>query len=103
MLPMLRAVTPPERFVDARGRPYFLWDVELTLADYRAKLASENPDEASYWLARALRDAKPDDVLELVDWPRIAELWPRAARFVGRRREFWIWWLRRVGHEVDAQ
>ena len=47
--------------------------------------------------------AKPDDVLELTDWGRIAELWPRAARHVGAKRDFWVWWLQRVGYEVDAQ
>lgn len=96
-------MTPPERFVDARGRPYFLWDVQMTLDEYRARLASIEPEEAAYWLARALRDAKPDDVLELVDWPRLAELWPHAVKHVGRKREFWMWWLARMGYEVDAQ
>lgn len=100
---MLRAPTPPERLVDARGRPYFLWDVDLTLEAFRAKLDDEDDDEAAYWLARALRDAKPDDVLEWVDWARIAELWPRAARHVGRQRPFWVWWLERKGYAVDAE
>lgn len=100
---MYRAVTPPDRMVDASGRPYFLWDVEMSLAEYKGKLRSEDPDEAAYWLARALRDAKPDDVLEFVSWAQMAEAWPRARRYVGRQREFWIWWLGRMGYEVSAQ
>lgn len=72
---MLRAPMPRDRLVDARGRPYFLWDVDMTL----------------------------DDVLEFVDWDRIQRDWPRMARYLGRRREFWAWWLARVGRAVDAQ
>ncbi len=30
--------TPPEKLCDARGRPYFLWDNELTLAEFLALL-----------------------------------------------------------------
>lgn len=97
---MLLAPTPPEHLTDARGRPYFLWDVELTLEDWQAKLRSEDADEAAYWLARALRDAKPDDAVVLAGWPTIARLWDRAAPHVGRRRDFWVWWLERVGHAV---
>ena len=99
---MLRAPTPAELVVDAEGRPYFLWDVAMTLDAWLDKVASDDPDEAAYWLARALRDAKPDDVLEWTDWPTIAKLWPRASRFVGRRRSFWQWWLRQRGYDVDG-
>lgn len=99
---VLRAPTPKEQLVDARGRPYFLWDVDMTLDAYRAKLASDDAEERAYWLARALRDAKPDDVLELASWDDIADAWPRAKRYLGRKREFWRWWLQRVGHEIPA-
>lgn len=100
---MIRAPTPRDRLVDADGRPYFVWDVDLTLEGWLQRIRSDDPDEAAYWLARALRDAKPDDVLEFVDWPDIARAWPRAARYVGEKRPFWRWWLKRMGHEVDAQ
>jgi len=60
-------------------------------------------DDAAYWLARALRDAKPDDVLELVDWDRIQRDWPRMVRYLGQRKDFWAWWLEKVGRAVDAQ
>ncbi|MCA9551088.1 MAG: hypothetical protein KC933_13725 [Myxococcales bacterium] len=98
-----RAPTPPELFVDGRGRPYFLWDVEMTLESYREHLRSDDPAERAYWLARALRDAKPDDVLELVSWEEIAAAWPTAAPYVGDKRPFWRWWLERMGYEVQAE
>lgn len=100
---MLRAPTSADQLVDARGRPYFLWDVDLTLEDWVAHVEGPNLDDAAYWLARALRDAKPDDVLEFVDWDRIQRDWSRMVPFLGRRRAFWAWWLGRVGREVDAQ
>lgn len=75
----------------------------MTLETFRAKLASEDLEERAYWMARALRDEKPDDVLELVTWDEIAESWPKAAKYVGRQRPFWTWWLARMGHEVETQ
>jgi hypothetical protein len=100
---MLRAPTPADQLVDAHGRPYFLWDVDLTLDDWLARVRGPDLDDAAYWLARALRDAKPDDVLEFVDWERIERDWSRMAPFLGRRRQFWAWWLARVGRAVDTQ
>jgi len=100
---MLRAPTPPDQLVDSRGRPYFLWDVDISLSDWLAMVNGADADDAAYWLARALRDAKPDDVLEFVDWERIQRDWPRMAPHLGRQREFWAWWLEKVGRAVHAE
>jgi len=81
--------------------PYFIWDVEVTWDEFVRLLHDPDPDTADYWLARGLRDAKPDDIVELVDFGRIAEAWPRIAHRLGRRREFWRWWLQQAGHAVD--
>ena len=43
---MLRAPTPPDQLVDKRGRPYFLWDVDMTLSDWLAKV--NGPDAGAY-------------------------------------------------------
>ena len=51
----------------------------MTLTDWLAKVNGPDADDAAYWLARALRDAKPDDVLEFVDWERIERDWQRMA------------------------
>ncbi len=99
---MLRAPTPADRLTDARGRPYFLWDVDVTLADWLDRIHDPDRERADYWLARALRDAKPDDVLEWVTLPEIAARWSGLARYAGRRRAFWRWWLERTGHVVAA-
>jgi hypothetical protein len=36
--------TPSERMIDAAGRPYFLWDCDMTLAEFRRRLASDKLD-----------------------------------------------------------
>ena len=63
--------TPPERLCDPQGRPYFLWDVDLTLDEFRARL--RDPAEHLYWLATLLRQAKPDDALTFVDLATIRQ------------------------------
>jgi hypothetical protein len=40
--------TPPERLTDARDRPYFLWDCELTLDEFRKALADPDPEVRAY-------------------------------------------------------
>ena len=37
--------TPPERLTDARGRPYFLWDCDLTIEELRARLEDPDPPD----------------------------------------------------------
>lgn len=95
------APTPPQDLVDANGRPYFLWDVDMSLAEYERLCRSEDQEERAYWMARALRDAKPDDALSFFTVAEIADIWPDAKRFVGRQRPFWTWYLGRMGHEVQ--
>lgn len=42
--------TPPDRLVDQHGRPYFLWDMDITLADFQARLADEDEVVRLYFL-----------------------------------------------------
>ena len=35
--------TPPEKMVDTQGRPYFLWDCDMTLDEFRQGLADPDP------------------------------------------------------------
>lgn len=85
--------TPADRLCDAQGRPYFVWDVDLTLDQLREKLG--DPAEGDYWLATVLRQAKPDDAIVLVGLPVIAAAWERVAAGVGNSRAFWEWRVRR--------
>ncbi len=85
--------TPPERMVDAQGRPYFLWDCELTLADFRQRLRDPDADVRAYFLGKLMRQAKPDDVFDFVMRSDIEASWSRLAPYLGERRDFWAWLL----------
>ena len=85
--------TPPELLVDAKGRPYFLRDVDLTLDRFREMLAGEDLEVRAYLVGKLMRKAKPDDVFQFVTLAEIRELWPRVDRYLGPSREFWRWLL----------
>lgn len=74
---------------DARGRPYFLWDSELTLSEFRARLVDPDAAVRAYFLAKLMRQAKPDDVFQFVTFAQLLELWPRVEPILGREREMW--------------
>lgn len=86
------APTPREKLCDSHGRPYFLWDVDLTLDAFLLKLAKASP-ERDYWLATLLRQAKPDDALTFVTLAEIREAWPRIGTRIGKQGAFWAWRL----------
>ncbi len=90
---MLLAPTPEDRLCDPRGRPYFLWDVDMSLTAFEARLA--DPAERDYWLSVLLRQAKPDDVFRFVSVDEIVDAVPRLAPRLGRQRAFWTWWVER--------
>lgn len=85
--------TPPDKLVDKQGRPYFLWDMDMTLDEFRAALQDDDPDVRGYLVGKLMRQAKPDDVFTFVSVAEIRELWPRIGRHLGRTREFWVWLL----------
>lgn len=85
------APTPPDRLVDAQGRPYFLWDMEMTLVEFEQKLAESGPLVRAYLIGKMMRQAKPDDALQFVSPQEIADLWPSVERYLGRTRDFWSW------------
>lgn len=97
---MRLAPTPPDRRNTAAGRAYFVWDTDVSWEDFVGLLSSDDPEVADYWLARGLRDAKPDDMLELIALADIAAAWDRVAFRVGKQRAFWVWLLGKKGFDV---
>jgi hypothetical protein len=83
--------TPRESLTDARGRPYFFWDCDLTLAQFQQGLLDDDPEVRAYLVGKLMRQAKPDDVFLFVRPREIRDLWPRVHRHLGRTREFWGW------------
>jgi hypothetical protein len=87
--------TPADKMVDARGRPYFLWDCEMTLEQFRAGLASSDPAVRAYLVGKLMRQAKPDDAFQFVGLAEISDLWPQLERHLGRSAPMWRWLLER--------
>lgn len=85
--------TSKERLLDARGRPYFLWDEDTTLEEFLHGLKDPDPEIRAYRAGKLMRQAKPDDVLAFLTLAEIRELWPRLERYLGRSRPFWEWVL----------
>ncbi len=85
--------TPPDLLTDRAGRPYFAWDLDLTLEEFRARLVDPDPEVRAYFLAKAMRQARPDDVLQLVSPQRLADDWERVRPHLGSSRPFWEWLL----------
>ena len=91
------APTPPDRLVDARGRAYFLWDDDLTLDAFRARLRDPDPDVRAYFLGKLMRQAKPDDVFSFVTLRELGEQLDAVEPYLGRTRPFWRWLLEQWG------
>lgn len=83
--------TAPDKLVDQAGRPYFLWDTELTLDQFRTKLADTDPIVRAYFIAKLMRQAKPDDVFTFVSPGEILANWPALTRHLGQSLAFWTW------------
>jgi len=81
--------TSPEKLVDARGRPYFLWDIDMTLDEFRLGLRNPDPEVRAYLAGKLLRQARPADVATFLSFDEARDLWPRLSRYLGQTREAW--------------
>lgn len=88
---LVLSYTPSERLADAQDRPYFLWDCDLTMSQFREGLEDPDPEVRAYLVGKLMRQAKPDDVFLFVRPREIRDLWPKLIRYLGRTREFWSW------------
>ncbi len=91
--------TPPHLLVDEKGRPYFLWDLDLTLDEFRAKLRDADAEQRAYLVGKLMRQAKPDDVFTFVSVAELIELLPSTRRYLGKSRPFWEWLLAKWGDD----
>jgi len=94
--------TPEDKLVDAHGRPYFLWDCDMTLAEFERRLREENDEGRAYLMGKLMRQAKPDDVFTFVSVAEIVAAWPALRRYLGRSEPFWRWLLGQWGCDVEA-
>jgi hypothetical protein len=92
------APTPRDVLIDQQGRPYFLWDVEMTLEEFEHALNDQESASRPYLIGKLMRQAKPDDALQFVSPQEMADLWPRIERYLGRTRPFWAWLIEQWEH-----
>ncbi|MEW6741936.1 MAG: hypothetical protein AB1486_04175 [Planctomycetota bacterium] len=85
--------TPIEKLVDPQGRPYFLWDMEMTLEQFQSLLGNGDPYQRAYLIGKLMRQAKPDDVFRFVSLTEIRASWTELLPFLGQSRAFWTWLL----------
>jgi hypothetical protein len=76
-----------------QAKPYFLWWTDLTVAQFREKLASHDPEERAYWMGALLREANTRDVWHFVTPAEVRSLFPKLVRYLGRSREMWAYLL----------
>jgi hypothetical protein len=97
----LLAATPPDKLVDNQNRPYFLWDTTMTIDEFRERLTDTDPAIRAYFIAKLMRQAKPDDVFTFIHLRDIVPVWPAVSAQLGQSRPFWAWLLdvwERQGH-----
>ena len=91
MPPLLPPTTPA--LLEDGERPYFLWWLDMTVAEFRAALRDPDPNKRAYWMGALLREANTRDVRLFVTPDQIREHWPLLQRHLGRRRGMWAWLL----------
>jgi hypothetical protein len=85
------APTPRSLLTDSQGRPYFLWDMEMTLDEFEQAVADRESPAHAYLVGKLMRQAKPDDALQFITPQEIVDLWPSLDRYLGKSRPFWAW------------
>lgn len=95
MPPAALHVTPAHLLTDSQGRPYFLWDMDMTLAQLRAQLAMPPSAGRDALTAKVLRQAKPDDAVHLIGKAEIVARMDDLGPLLGDTRAFWEFWAAR--------
>lgn len=86
-------LNPTKNLCDQQGRPYFLWDCDMSLHEFVEGLNSSDIEIRAYLTAKIMRQAKPDDVFTFVTLQQIKTLWPLLKRYLGKKLAFWDWLL----------
>ena len=77
------------------SRPYFLWDEDTSIAEFRAALSGSNDAERQRLLGKMLREARDTDVWQFVSPTEVAAALPALEWHLGRRRTFWAYLIGR--------
>jgi len=77
-----------------KGRPYFLWDDDLTWDALRAVLQDPAHPQFPYYLGKTLREADFNDIWKLIPVGHVYAHLKESLPFLGRRREYWLFLFR---------
>jgi hypothetical protein len=75
--------------------PYFLWDEPMTVAELKKRLRTASRPERSRLLGKILREARDTDVWNFTNPDEVRQMWPELRMYLGRRRAFWEFLLKR--------
>ncbi len=81
--------TREEELVDPQGRPYFLWDADMTLREFRRGLLDPDPEVRGYLAGKLMRQARTADVERFLSLDEARSLWPYLSRYLGSTRAMW--------------
>lgn len=73
------------------ARPWFLWSVELSEDDFRARLRDPEPAVRAQWQGLLLREARWSEIWSYVRLGEVLSNWEHVDRHLGRKRAFWNW------------
>lgn len=73
----------------------FAWDRRLGDDELRRILADPSDAERLPLAALLLREAPPRQVWSYLTLEQVAELLPQLGHRLGRRQEFWVWFIQR--------
>jgi hypothetical protein len=68
-----------------------LWDVEVSEAEFRARLRHPDPLIRAQWQGGLMREARVREVWAFVTLADVLDNWDNLRRHLGRRRAFWEW------------
>jgi hypothetical protein len=76
-------------FDDESKRPYFLWDEDVSVREFKERLRGPDPEDRLHMLAKLMREARDTDVWIFVTPQEAADALPLLTRKLGRRQGFW--------------
>ena len=76
-------------FTEEDKRPYFLWDEDISLREFKQRLAGSDPADRLRMLAKLMREARDTDVWVFITPQEAADALPHLTRKLGRRQGFW--------------
>ncbi len=77
----------------AADRPWFLWDTDVSEAEFRSRLKHPDPLIRAQWQAALLREARVREVWQFLTLDDVLDSWLNIRVQLGRRRAFWEWAL----------